>query len=118
MRLKQNIFKNRFVLDAGCGGGRYTYAIKRLKAKKVIGVDYEEASIKLAKKNYLKKNIRGLHFRKANILNLPFKNSTFDVVFSNGVIHHSKNLIKGISEAVRVCKKNRSEEHTSELQSH
>ena len=73
-------------------------------AKEVVAVDGGDYGLKVAKKNY--KNIKGLYFQKANILKLPFKNNTFDVVFSNGVIHHSKNVIKGIYEAVRVCKKN------------
>lgn len=104
LRFKKNIFKNKKVLDAGCGGGRYANAIKKFGAKKVIGVDLGYDGLKLAKKNF--KNIKGLIFKKASILKLPYKANTFDVVFSNGVIHHSKNIIKGVREAVRVCKKN------------
>ncbi len=59
--------------------------------------------MKVAKKNYGK--INNLSFKKGDVLNLPFKKNTFDTVFSNGVIHHTSNVKKGISELVRVCKK-------------
>ncbi|MDC0939991.1 class I SAM-dependent methyltransferase [Candidatus Pelagibacter sp.] len=96
------IFKNKTVLDAGCGGGRYSYAITKLGAKKVTGIDFGDLGLKIAKKNYGK--VKNLNFKKGNVLNLPFKNDSFDVVFSNGVLHHTTNLKKGLSELVRVCK--------------
>lgn len=102
-RIPYNFFKNKKVLDAGCGGGRYSNAIKFLGAKSVIGVDYGDLGLKVAKRNYSKnKNIK---FQKEDILNMSFKDNTFDVVYSNGVIHHSTDLKKGIREVVRVCKK-------------
>ena len=102
-RVPKKIFKNKKVLDAGCGGGRYSYAIYKIGAKSVIGLDYGDIGLKVAKKNYGK--INNLSFKKGDVLNLPFKKNTFDTVFSNGVIHHTSNVKKGISELVRVCKK-------------
>lgn len=102
-RINKNIFKNKNVLDAGCGGGRYSYAISTLNAKKVTAVDYGNMGLAVAKKNY--KGVKNLSFKKEDVLNLSFKDSSFDVVFSNGVIHHTTNLKKGIKEIVRVCKK-------------
>lgn len=96
------LFKNKYVLDAGCGGGRYSHAIKKLGAKKVIGVDYGDLGLKIARKNYGKN--KNIIFKKGNVLNLPFKNNSFDTVFSNGVIHHTTNVKKGLAELVRVCK--------------
>ncbi len=98
----KDLFKNKSVLDAGCGGGRYSYAIRKLGAKKVMGVDYGDLGLKIARANYGK--TKNLSFKKGNVLNLPFKNNSFDVVFSNGVIHHTTNVKKGLSELVRVCK--------------
>jgi ubiquinone/menaquinone biosynthesis C-methylase UbiE len=97
----KKIFKDKLVLDAGCGGGRYTNAILTFGAKKVVGVDYGVQGLSIARKNYKKKK---LFFKKENVLKLSFKDNTFDVVFSNGVLHHTQNVKKGISELVRVCK--------------
>ena len=97
-----NFFKDKYIIDVGCGGGRYSNALMNFGAKKVIGIDYADKSIALAKKNYKRKN---LIFKKQNVLNISFKSNEFDIVFSNGVIHHTNDLKKGIREAVRVCKK-------------
>ena len=102
-RISRNIFKNKKVLDDGCGGGRYSNAIATMGAKEVIGIDYGDQGLKVAKLNY--KKTKNLKFKKMNVLNLNFKDNTFDVVFSNGVLHHTTNYKKGIEEAVRVCKK-------------
>jgi ubiquinone/menaquinone biosynthesis C-methylase UbiE len=97
----KKIFKDKLVLDAGCGGGRYTNAILTLGAKKVVGVDYGKQGLSIARKNYKQKR---LFFKKENVLKLSFKDNSFDIVFSNGVLHHTENFKKGISELVRVCK--------------
>ena len=101
-RLSPKIFIGKNVLDAGCGGGRYSYAISCLGAKKVTAVDFGTIGLSIAKKNY--KNVKNLKFKNENVLDLSFKDNTFDVVISNGVIHHTTNLKKGIKEIVRVCK--------------
>ena len=97
-----NFFKNKKIIDVGCGGGRYSNALKLLKAKTVIGVDYSDDGIKTAKKNYKLKN---LSFKKQDVLNLKFQKDSFDIVFCNGVLHHTSDLNKGIKELHRVCKK-------------
>ena len=99
---KKGFFKNKKIIDVGCGGGRYSNALRLLRAKSVIGVDYSDDGLKIAKKNYKHKN---LFFLKQNVLNLKFKSRSFDIVFSNGVLHHTSNLEKGIEELHRICKK-------------
>ena len=76
----KNFFKNKNIIDVGCGGGRYSNALRLLKAKSVVGVDYSNDGIFTAKKNYKYKNIS---FKKGNVLNLKFKKNTFDIVFIN-----------------------------------
>ena len=98
---KNNFFENKNIIDVGCGGGRYSNALRLLKAKKVTGVDYSDTGISTAKKNYKFKNIS---FKKQNVLKLNFKRDTFDIVFSNGVLHHTSDFKKGIKELHRICK--------------
>ena len=87
-----DLFINKNVLDAGCGGGRYSYAISRMGAKKVTGIDFGDEGLKFARQNYGK--TKNLNFKKGNVLNIPFKDNSFDTVFSNGVIHHTTNIKK------------------------
>jgi ubiquinone/menaquinone biosynthesis C-methylase UbiE len=98
-------FNDKIALDGGCGGGRYTVALSRFGFKKVIGLDLSEKGIPDAFKRiegtaYEKK----VEFMKGNVLEPPFEDNYFDFVFSNGVLHHTKDPIKGIRECYRMLK--------------
>jgi len=97
-----NFFKDKYILDAGCGNGRYAYALSKFNAKKVVGIDYGEEGLKIGRRIFKNKNFS---LKKANLLKIPFSDNSFDFVFSNGVLHHTTNLKKGLKEIVRVCKK-------------
>ena len=98
-------FKNKKILDMGCGSGRFTLALASLGAKKVIGVDLGAEGIEVAKKTAKLNHIKNVKFVEGSVLNLPFKNEEFDFVFCKGVLHHTGNLEKGLSEYYRVMKK-------------
>ncbi len=98
-------FKNKIVLDAGCGSGKFSATIAKLGAKKVYGLDLGEKGLNFAKKQALKKKYCSkIKYIKGSLLNIPFKNNYFDVIFSNGVVHHTANYNKCISEFSRVLK--------------
>jgi ubiquinone/menaquinone biosynthesis C-methylase UbiE len=108
--LKERLDKNNIsvkgigvVLDDGCGGGRYTMALKALGVKKITGIDISQNSVNLAQKmSPFKKS--EVNFIQGSVLKLPFKNNSFDFVFSNGVLHHTESTEKGLSELYRVLK--------------
>ena len=98
--------KDKTVLDMGCGSGRFTSSLAKLGVKKVFGVDLGRTGLKIAK-IYAKKNkIKNVQYKYSSVLNLPFKSEKFDFVFCKGVLHHTGNLKKGLSEFYRVMKKN------------
>lgn len=108
-RLERNGFdfefpKGKRALDAGCGGGRYTVALKRLGFKEVVGLDYSKEGIAFAKDRLKASNMEGISFRCGTVLDLPFSDESFDFVFSNGVLHHTADMVKGIRELLRVLK--------------
>ena len=49
-------------------------------------------------------NLEGISFKQGNVLDLPFEDDRFDVVFSNGVLHHTTDWKKGLAELMRVLK--------------
>lgn len=92
------------VLDAGCGGGRYSVAWARLGARSVTGIDFSRVGIQDALARTAGAYPQVI-FQEADVLNIPFTDGRFDCVFSNGVLHHSENWQLGVSELVRVMKK-------------
>lgn len=96
--------QNSTLLDQGCGGGRYTIAWKLLGVRKAIGLDISEIGITDAKRKLEHLQLKNVDFVVGSVLNLPFQNETFDIVYSNGVLHHTVDWEQGINEQVRVLK--------------
>jgi len=70
------------VLDAGCGNGRI---VQLFDTKKIeyIGCDNNEKLLDLARSRHPEKK-----FVQGDLLNLPFGNEKFDVVFCIAALHH------------------------------
>lgn len=72
------------ILDFGCGNGSFAHLIAQ-RRHEVVGIDYSESGIELARKNFPECN-----FIKANIYDLPYEKlrNSFDIIFSIEVIEH------------------------------
>jgi ubiquinone/menaquinone biosynthesis C-methylase UbiE len=97
--------KDKEVLDAGCGGGRYTVAWRKLGAKRAVGIDLSRIGVEDARRRVAEAGISGVEFEEGSVLELPFRDESFDIVFSNGVLHHTVDWKAGIAEIVRVLRK-------------
>ncbi|MGH9769644.1 MAG: methyltransferase domain-containing protein [Blastocatellia bacterium] len=91
-------------LDAGCGGGRYTVAWRLIGAQQAVGVDISPLNIATARRRVEQLNVNGVAFEQGNVLQLPFPDDSFDIVFSNGVLHHTVDWRAGVAECVRTLK--------------
>jgi SAM-dependent methyltransferase len=99
------IFGGKVVLDAGCGSGKFSAALARLGARQVIGLDIGEKGLAFAREQ-AKKVPYGekLDYRLGSTFDIPLPNESVDVVWSNGVIHHTLDYARCIAEFCRVLK--------------
>jgi ubiquinone/menaquinone biosynthesis C-methylase UbiE len=106
IRLERNgITLNSFsrALDAGCGSGRYSMALRELGVSRVLGLDASHDSVAFAQKiNRFPSS--EVEFIQGSVLELPYPDDSIDLVFSNGVLHHTTDPSLGISEIRRVLK--------------
>ena len=72
----------------------------------MTGIDYGRDNIADAKRRVKKANIENVNFRQCDVLDIPYRDSSFDFVFSNGVLHHTTDPQRGIEELYRVVKPN------------
>lgn len=99
---KPAYFKNKIVLDAGCGTGNHANYITEWRAK-TFAIDLSESiTVAYYNRNLFKKNS---HYIQADIYNLPFKPNFFDFIYSQGVLHHLPNPEKGFTKLLTHLKK-------------
>jgi len=82
--VQEEFFRDKVVLEGGCGKGRHTQLAARWGARDVIGVDLSDA---VETAFTATRGIENAHIVQADIYNLPFPR-IFDYAFSVGVLHH------------------------------
>ena len=98
------------VLDLGCGTGRHTSAVARLKQVIAIGLDINLADAREAKKRLLYEQELGVQgggvwgILVADVTALPFKDNAFDCVICSEVLEHVPRQDSAIHEATRIVR--------------
>jgi SAM-dependent methyltransferase len=77
--------KGKWVLDAGCGAGRFLDVVSNSEAE-VVGLDISNA-VDAANANLTGR--QNVHLVQASIYELPFRTGVFDGCYSLGVIQHT-----------------------------
>lgn len=96
--LKKLNRKGKKILDLGCGEGtRLNYLA--LPGQKAFGIDISRTAILVAKNRS-----KSINFSVGDLEKLPFKNESFDLIYSAYVFEHLENPEKVILEAKRVLK--------------
>ncbi len=86
--LQDGIGCNKLILECGCGTGQLSHFLQ-LNNNHVLGVDISISSLKLALQHKEQNGIARSSFAQMNIFSLAVKDNAFDVVISQGVLHHT-----------------------------
>jgi ubiquinone/menaquinone biosynthesis C-methylase UbiE len=104
-KLNDEIPYHSRVLEAGCGTGQLSISLSRY-GRKIHSIDLSEGSL-IEAKNFIDKNdIKNVNLAKMNIFNMCFPENYFDVIISNGVLHHTHNPKLAFNKLVNCLKPN------------
>jgi SAM-dependent methyltransferase len=91
---------DRDVLEAGCGIGTDAAQFVRSGAR-YTGIDFSPTALDLAGR---RPELRDARLVQGSVVELPFPDDSFDLVYSNGVIHHLPQTSQAIAEFHRVLR--------------
>ena len=95
-------WRGRDVLEVGCGLGTDAVRFARAGAR-YTGLDLTERSIELVRSRFELEGLQG-ELRVADAETLPFGDSSFDLLYSHGVLHHTPATARAVAEAYRVIR--------------
>ena len=97
--IENKSLKDFSVLDIGCSTGIIDNYLSN-RFKRMIGIDIDENSIKIAKKNYIKEN---LGFQVTTFEEIK-QNNFFDLIICNSILEHVPDQKKLLASIYRLLK--------------
>ena len=97
--------KNPILLDAGCGAGMSTLELFStiIPCVRYLGIDISPA-IDVAAKRFTERSLHGT-FMQVDISKPPFPLNSVDLIFSEGVLHHTDSAKESLLSLSRLLKK-------------
>lgn len=99
--LTEKDFRDKKILDAGCGMGRNSHWALKYGARDLVAFDCDERTVKSA--SFLLGKFKNARVEFADIYSIPYENE-FDLVFSIGVIHHLESPHLAIQNLIKAAK--------------
>lgn len=100
--IQPDFFRDKVVLDAGCGNGRHAFYAARYGSREIVGMDLSDA-VETAYANVGK--LPNAHVVQGDIYHPPFARGEaggpFDFIYSIGVLHHLPDPEAGFQSLVR-----------------
>lgn len=95
-----------YVLEIGCGSGRYALQVAQAANCRVLGVDISEPGIRNANQLAAAQNMSAqVHFDRLDVSKeLPFDDANFDAAFANDVLCHIPGRLGVLRSLLRVLK--------------
>jgi len=102
----EEVFGGKKVLDAGCGGGRGSVLALRSGARHVTSVDVSSQNCETTASRLGNLSLPNDRYEviQTSLEDLPFDDSTFDVIWFNGVLQHVARPTICLAEVVRVLR--------------
>lgn len=101
----EEMFKDKSVLDIGCGAAGKTIFYASKGVKKIIGIEilgkYKEEALDLAKEYNMEDKFE---FVTGDASNMPFENETFDTIIMNDAMEHVDKPEEVLEECYRILK--------------
>ena len=97
---------NKNILEVGCGTGQLSLYFSIGTNNRVYALDPTLESIKLGIEFSKKNKIKNIKFVNADIFDDVFKEQSFDFIWTNGVLHHTKNPKLAFNIVSKYLKKN------------
>ena len=97
-------FGGKRCLDAGCGGGRATIMMAEAGASEVVALDLSKTNVETTLMRAQRRGCSNVVAREASLLDVPLEDESFDVVWSNGVLHHTGDTDGSLKEITRLLR--------------
>jgi ubiquinone/menaquinone biosynthesis C-methylase UbiE len=97
-------FKGKRCFDAGCGGGRATILMAEAGASEVVAFDLSDTNVATTRMRAEQRGLDNVTVVQGSLLDIPYESESFDVVWSNGVLHHTGDTDGSLLEFARLCK--------------
>lgn len=104
-KFKQFVGFDKRILEVGCGTGQLSIYFAIGTNNQIVALDPTLESLKLASNFANKNNIKNIHFLNADIFDDVLKDNYFDFIWTNGVLHHTKNPKKAFEISIKSLKK-------------
>lgn len=105
IEIRLNELKGKSVLEVGSGAGGHSALFAKYGARMVSAdITFSRAAATNEKFRLLGDDAPDCHSLQSDGERLPFADESFDIVYSNGVLHHTVSTEKAVSEVYRVLK--------------
>lgn len=104
-QFKKFIGYKKNVLEVGCGTGQLSNYFAIGTNNNIVGLDPTKASLKLAKEFADKNKIPNIQFINADIFDDVLNDEVFHFIWTNGVLHHTKDPYGAFKILIKSLKK-------------
>jgi len=105
LKMPPDSLTGALVLDAGCGNGMLSAALAA-SGPEIVAMDFSTSVERAYRQRALftKDRADHVHYVQADIQQPPFSRNTFDVIYSDGVLHHTPNTRASFNALVPLVK--------------